>query len=62
MGEMQTKMYIGLPVKYPLFLSDFNERVFSPDFKKVLKISNFITIHPVEAQLFHADQQTLHSQ
>jgi len=30
------KMYIGLHVKYPLFLSDFNETcVLSTDFRKV---------------------------
>jgi hypothetical protein len=32
------KMYIGLHVKYPLFLSDFNETcIFSRDFRKILK-------------------------
>ena len=32
------KMYIGLYVKYLLFLSDFNEtRIFSTDFRKILK-------------------------
>jgi hypothetical protein len=31
-------MYIGLHVKYPLFLSDFNEtRIFVKDFRKILK-------------------------
>ena len=31
-------MYIGIRVKYPLFLSDFNETVtFSTDFRKMLK-------------------------
>jgi len=29
MNEMWTQMYIGLRVKYPLFLSDFNEPEFS---------------------------------
>jgi len=35
---MIKKMYIGLHVKYPLFLSDFNENLnFSIDFRKMLK-------------------------
>jgi hypothetical protein len=32
-------MYTGLQVKYPLFLSDFNETsIFSTDFRKLLRI------------------------
>jgi len=32
------KMYIGFHVKYPLFLSDFNEAlIFSTYFRKILK-------------------------
>ena len=46
------KMYIGLHVKYPLFLSDFNEiLIFSKDFSKKSQISNFMKIHPVGAEL-----------
>ena len=31
-------MYIGIDIKYPLFLSNFKENViFSPDFQKILK-------------------------
>jgi len=31
-------MFIGLHVKYPLFLSDFNENlIFSTDFQKIMK-------------------------
>jgi len=32
------KTLIGLYIKYPLFLSDFNEAgIFSPDFPKIFK-------------------------
>jgi hypothetical protein len=46
------KMYIGLHVKYHLFLSDFNETCnIATDFRE---ISNFMKIRPVGAILFHA--------
>jgi hypothetical protein len=52
-------MYIGLNVKYPLFLSDFNEtRLLSPDFSKNIQILNFMEFRPVVALLFHADGRT----
>ena len=52
-------MYLGLHIKYPLFLSDFNEtRIFFDRFPKHTRISNFIKIRPVGAELFHADGQT----
>ena len=52
-------MYIGLHVKYPLFLPDFNETlIFLTEFRKNTRISNFIKIHPVRAELFHADGRT----
>jgi hypothetical protein len=45
-------------VKYPLFLSDFNEnRSFKTDFQKNTQISNFMKIHPQGTQLFHVDGQ-----
>jgi hypothetical protein len=52
-------MYIGLHVKYRLFLSDFNETLsFYPYLRKILKKSNFLKIRPVGAELFRADGQT----
>jgi hypothetical protein len=36
LSEMLSQMYIGLHVKYPFFLSDFNKTV-STDFRKILK-------------------------
>jgi hypothetical protein len=52
-------MYIGLPVEHPLFLLDLNETpIFLGDFQKILKYENFKKIHPVGAELFHADRRT----
>jgi hypothetical protein len=43
-------MYVGLRVKYPLFLADFDAtQVFSTDFQKNAQISNFMEIRPVGA-------------
>jgi len=44
---------------YPLFLSDFNETgIFSTDFQENNQTSNFMKIHPVGVEFFHADGQT----
>ena len=52
-------MYIGLHVKYPIFLPDFNENViFWTDFSKNPQISSFVKIRPLGAEIFHADEQT----
>jgi hypothetical protein len=52
-------MHIGLHVKYPLFLSDFNETLdFSAYFQKNTQITDFTKIRPVAAKLFHADRLT----
>jgi hypothetical protein len=49
-------MYIGLQVKYPLFLSDFNETwIFFDRFSKNPQISSFVKIRPVGAELFLAE-------
>jgi hypothetical protein len=52
-------MWKRLYVKYPSFLSDFNETwILATDFKKNLMYKNFIKILPVGAELFHADGRT----
>ena len=48
-----------LHVKYPLFLSDFNETlIFSTNFRKKAGISSSFKIRPVGAELFHVERQT----
>jgi hypothetical protein len=43
-------------VKYPLFLSDFNDmNLLDIFFRKTPHISDFMKLRPVGAQLFHAD-------
>ena len=52
-------MYIGLHVKHPLFLSDFNETWNCFDmFSKNTQISNFLKIRPVGVELFNVDRRT----
>jgi hypothetical protein len=46
-------MYIGIYVKYPFFLSDFNKYFNTPDrFPKNAQISNFIKFRPRESSCF----------
>jgi hypothetical protein len=52
------KMYIGLHVNCLLFLYDFNATWIFWQIKKKTQISNFMKIHRVETELFHADIQT----
>ena len=59
MGEIWSKMYIGLHVKYCLFLADFNDSwIFFTGFPKSTQIYNFMEIRSVWAELFHAGGQT----
>jgi hypothetical protein len=52
-------MYIGLQVKYPICLSDFNETsIHTTGFRKNAQIPNFIEARPVGAELFRADRRT----
>ena len=60
-SEVLSQMRKPFHVKYPLFLSDFNETsIFWTDFRKKKKkaqISSFIKNRPVGVELFHADGQ-----
>ena len=57
-GLIWTTLYIGLQVKYPLSLSDFDETlIFSTTFSKNAQILNFMKIHPMGAK-FQADRRT----
>jgi hypothetical protein len=59
MSEIWSKIYIGLPVKYPLLLSDFNETwIFSSEFWKNTQILDFMKTRPEGAELFHVVGQT----
>jgi len=52
-------LYNGLHVKYPLFLSRFNETLTSSKvFSNNTQTSNFVKIPPVGAELFHVDRRT----
>ena len=52
-------MHIGLHVKYPLFLSGFNQTWILLTDSKNIQISNFMQIPPVENELFHVDRMKL---
>jgi hypothetical protein len=57
LNEMWQKMYIGIHVKYPLFLSDCNETwIFSKYCRKNTQISNFMKIRSLGRELFCADR------
>ena len=50
-------LYVGLHMKYPLFLSDFNKTwIFSADFRKMFLY--FMKIRSVRTKLFQTDGRT----
>ena len=51
-------MYIGPQVKFPLFLSDYNETYFHERFSKNTKTPNSMKIRSLGAELFHAERWT----
>jgi len=58
-AKYDQKMCIALPVKYLIFLSDFNKTlIFSTCFRKILKYNIFVEFLLVETEMFHADGRT----
>jgi hypothetical protein len=51
-------MYLGIHVKYPLFLTDFNQTWFSRQIFENLQTPNLMKIRPAVAELYHEDRRT----
>ena len=59
LSDRGSNTYIGLHVKYLLILSSFNESwIFLYTFSTNPLIQNFMKIHPMAAEFFHADGRT----
>jgi hypothetical protein len=57
-SEILSQICVCLHVKNTLLLSDFNETlIISTDFRKNVKIQNFVKVPSVVAESFHADGQ-----
>ena len=56
--EILSKMYIGLHVKYPLFLSDSTKTWIFLAYFRNIQIWNFMKIRQVGAELCHAERRT----
>ena len=58
MNELWSEMYVGLHVKCPVFLFDFNESwIFFERFSNDIQMANFMKMRPVGGE-FHADRRT----
>jgi len=63
LSEILLKMYIGLHVKCPVFLSDFHETwIFSTIFSKNIQISNFMKICSVGGRVVACGQTDRHDE
>ena len=52
-------MYVGMYVKYTVFLSDFNQTCIFPErFSKNPQILNLIKMCPLGSEVFHAERRT----
>ena len=56
LNEIWQKMYTGIHTMYSLFLLEFNEKIFFDRCLKNTQISEFMKLHPVGVELFHADR------
>jgi len=52
------KMYTGIHIMCSLLLLDINETIFFDRFFKNAQVLDFMKLHPVGVELFHAGRQT----
>jgi hypothetical protein len=51
-------MYTGIRIMYSSFLLEFNEKIFFDRCLKNTQMSEFMELHPVGVELFHAGSRT----